>query len=208
MKKYKLLKDLPWLEAGTIIELWDKIKIWEWLIMPKEVYSLLIHHTDELIESWWLEKIEEEPKSIYELKEWDVYFGIPFWEIEKFTVINYKDAPNIYNLQLKVWNVFISYEEAEKELEKRKALAKIKKWIWENKIELWYNRNWLGEYYYSIAYSLEINDFVVIPQRRIKRLWEITFQNKEDAERCLKECRKEWEILFDLDGNDKEKWER
>jgi len=95
---------------------------------------------------------------------------------------------------LEIWNIFETKQEAEKELGKRKALAKIKKWIWENKIEniIWEIKYWeyfvIRRKYNKIVvhntYLLFHNDFI--------------FNTRYWAEKCLEECKEQWEILFDL----------
>ena len=190
MKKYKLLKELPWLEAGTIIEYKD------WEIYPKDndynknIEKYLINAIENNDYYWWLEEIKE-PKNIYNLKKWDTYFYIDdLWYIQSIVL----DCIQYYKLRLEVWNVFLTYKEVLKAYYERKALTTIRKWIWENKINIldlwvsWYKifTNW------SKLLHINIYDTDVI------WLGDINFKNQKDAEKCLKECKKEWKILFDL----------
>jgi len=206
MKKYKLLKELPWLEAGVIIEyVWprtqysnDNVRINRWMkewididwdnlnSSQKYSYRLLENMIENLDYDWWLEKIKEKHKSIYTLKEWDTYYFLSdlivcLWDISD---CNFK-------IDLKIWNVFLTKEEAQKELEKRKSLAKIKYFIWENEIELSKDFNWYTIYW-------EVEEVVVWENLNCRNEFWIIFYNKEDAERCLKECKNEWNILFNL----------
>jgi len=194
MKKYKLIKELPGFPVWTIFQYdwvnviasinWAVVSIH--LAFQEAIRNLLEEKNDN-----WLEEIKEEPKSIYELKEGDTYWYA--WEdlSEEYIVDNICLLKN----SIYAWNVFLTKEEAEKEREKRKALAKIKRWIWENKIELskdvWYLiKKLVGGYVDSN------NLFIVLDS--YKWVNEIVFNTEEDAEECLKKCENEWEILFDL----------
>jgi len=197
MKKYKLLKDLPWLEAGTIIEI-DKMKIknmnWE-LLEERDEYKYYIE-LDWDRDKDWLEEIKE-PKSIYKLKEWDEYYFIVYnlWEVRK---AEYKGDSFDYN-NIIYWNAFLTKQEAEQELKKRKAMSRIKKWIWENEV-------WTLNWYYVIRkdYNIEWEPYLDVNNTWLTywqwyHFYEIVFQEKIDAERCLEECKNEWNILFDLE---------
>ena len=193
MRKYKLLKELPWLEVGTII----KYDNW-FCSLNKEVQEdlinleinslkiledILVYNPEQ--EGKWLEEIKE--KSIYELKEWDEYYYI----YDKIQKLRIEDNLNkkLYEKDLEQWNVFLTKQDAEQELNKRIALAKIKKWIWENKIKL-SDSNWF------IIISQENNLWII---ETIYNYWlNIMFITTKDAEKCLEECKKEWKILFDL----------
>ncbi len=174
MTRYKILKDLLWLEAWKIIE-------------NEKIFSL-----SYLKENWWLEEIKEELKSIYNLEYWDKHYFITSYWLIKSTKW-YWDS--IDEWALEIWNVFLTYKEAEKELNKRKALSKIKRWIWENKIELSKDFDW-----YTIYWEAE--EVSIWENLNCRNEFWIIFQNKKDAEKCLKEYKKEWEILYELNNKD------
>ena len=187
MKTFKLLKELPWLEVWTIIEYKD----W-YLECPEYIFTNVKDMIKDIIENrlsdWWLEEIKE-PKYIYELEIWDTYYSMNnFNRVEKVIITH----SSYYENDLEYWNVFLNKEDAEKELNKRKAIAKIKKWIWEKNIEIlsFNNIPW-----YSIEYY-PANNELCITEIYSPRIWDIIFENKEEAERCKKECEKEWKILF------------
>jgi len=193
MRKYKLLKELPWLEVGTII----KYDNW-FCSLNKEVQEdlinleinslkiledILVYNPEQ--EGKWLEEIKE--KSIYELKEWDEYYYI-YDKIQKI-IIEDNLNKKLYERDLEQWNVFLTKQEAEQELNKRRALAKIKKWIWENKIKLSDD---------GCVILLQEWEIITSKNTKTKWIWDIIFKNQKDAEKCLEECKKEWKILFDL----------
>jgi len=197
MKKYKLLKELPWLEVGTIIKYNNgRCSLYKeeqenltnlGLQSLSTIESILIYQK----ETDWLEEIKEKPKSIYELEKGEDYYYIgDIWYTSKCNTI-YWGLYKMYRLEF--WNVFLTEKEAKKELEKREALAKIKKWIWENKIEINHIDN--GKVSFEILYSKW--EFYV---SEVWSCWvnSILFHFKEDAERCLEECKQDWNILFDL----------
>ncbi len=217
MKKYKLLKDLPGVKAWTVIWIESEIKIPEiWFEVWPIIISILEWDVDEkwkktlgnilreylldidkLIEDWWLKEIKERPKSIYELKEWDKYRYIIFDNKDvAYNIISWYFWYEIYQDKLEVGNVFLTKEEAEKELEKRKALARIKKWIYENGIEL---ADKDDKFVFTIMYSLTDKDLEIC-YWNVVSFDNILFKYKNDAQKCLEECREDWEILFDLDN--------
>jgi len=170
MTRYKILKDLLWLEAWKIIE-------------NEKIFSL-----SYLKENWWLEEIEEE-KTIYNLDVWDWYYYINDLWIIKLISIDSIDSIKNYKQRLEIWNVFLTYQEVLKELYKRKSLATIRKWILGNEIELSKDFNWYTIYW-------EVNKIVVWRFLNCRNEFWIIFQNEKDAEKCLKECKKEWKILY------------
>jgi len=209
MKKYKLLKELPWLEVWTIFEYNNEyLRVgWTYDITKEAIHSS--EALQELIKYWqyknWLEEIKE-PKSIYELQYWDKYYYITDWfNVNKDILLDELAKKWDYKERLSVWNVFLTEQEAEKELNKRKALAYIKKWIWENEIKLkeniWYvikrSNCRLTYSSYIIERTNNFNKLNVIISDKIWIL-ELIFAKWEDAEKCLEECKNEWNILFNL----------
>ena len=169
MTEYKLIKELPWLEVGEIID---------------NSFNFSLSY---LKNTWWIEEIKE-PKSIYELKEWDEYFYIDdLWYIQSIVL----DYIQYYELRLEIWNTFLTKQEAEKELDKRKALSKIRKWIFKNNMELSKDFDW-----YTI-YAIP-EEVVVWENLYCRNEFGIIFYSKEDAEKCLEECKQEREILYKL----------
>ncbi len=205
MKKFKLLKDLPGAKAWDIIvyEDWDVYfeecsdnTTPSFQTVDEHLLWILERMITELEYNWWLEEVEETPKSIYELKNRGAYFYInDRWEIIDVDWLLWSG----FERRLEMWNVFLTEEEAEKELRKRKALARIKRWIWKNKALLWLNRDedWTYHWWYRVAYYKDTNELEIILETAMT-IDGIMFMYKSDAERCLVECKKDWGILFDL----------
>jgi len=108
MKKFKLLKELPWMGVGVIIKYKDKKITNTW----SKFFENSIEFLERLLNEWWnlinwLEKIEE-PKSIYKLKMWDKYYKI-LTDCNNIQLVEI-DHPWIftdYKKDLEVWNVFL-----------------------------------------------------------------------------------------------------
>ncbi len=185
MRKYKLLKELPWLEVWTIIEYKDGIIYYLDTIHFEEIGDMIKDIIENKWIEWWLEEIK--PKSIYELKKWDTYYSINnFNRVEKVIITH----SSYYENDLEYWNVFLTNQEAKQELRKRKALAAIKKWIWEKKVKKILEL----DAWYVIKYN-QVSWYKIILTDDFSR-WDIIFFSREDAEKCLQECKQEWEILF------------
>ena len=131
-------------------------------------------------------------KSIYNLEVEDKYYYIHEHGYVDYDLYEWENDFE-FQCRLEVWNVFLTKEDAEKELEKRKALARIKKRIWENKIKK-INKN---KDYYIIEYDIHFQKFVIRYKKPLSP-FTITFLHREDAKKCLEECKQDWEILFDL----------
>ena len=196
MKKYRLLKDLPGLPAGTTIG-YDAGDVF---VVDNVKYSTdllpILRDIFRCCYEWWIEEIKEEPKSIYELRDWWTYFYInDKWEIIKHDWL----LREWFKKRLEIWNIFLTEQEAEKELEKKKAMSRIKKWIYENNAPLWLNRdkNWIYHWWYRIVYYKDTDELKIILETAMT-IDGIMFMYKSDAKRCLEECRNEWHILFDL----------
>jgi len=136
--KYKLLKDLPvsakghiFDETGLLID-WPNFQIglpWE----INEEVALAIKLKWGMFYDWF-EPIKE-TKSIYDLQEGDDYYFISsHWNIEVNTDLTRSDfAPwNCYYKDLLILNVFLTHKEAETELTKRKNIAELKRYIYDD----------------------------------------------------------------------------
>ena len=200
MKKFKLLRDLPGAKA------WDIIVYKDWDVyfekcsdnttpsfqtVDEHLLWMLEKMIREVEYEWWLEEIQESPKSIYELKDRGTYFYInDRWEIIDVDWLLWSG----FEGRLEIWNVFFTEEEVEKELRKRKALVRIKRWIWKNKVKT----EGLWDLWYKIFILWNSGLFVDKYANSQAWIWDIIFWSKRDAQRCLVECKKDWEILFNL----------
>lgn len=131
--RFKLKKDLPTWKA------WEEMWIWEdWCLyaVTKDWDVIMVYHISTLLEfdilnSEWFEKIENKERTIFDLKKWDKFYYIT----------GSGDINNLWywNLSLDKYrntlNIFLTEEEAENELERRKAIQRVKKFMWEYWIE-------------------------------------------------------------------------
>lgn len=81
----------------------------------------------------WLEEIPEKPKSVWELKKGNSFWFISNTDIFGDIIIDYEEFKVNY---LNIGNAFYTQEEARKELNKRKAIQRVRKYCHENNIEL------------------------------------------------------------------------
>ena len=190
--RFKLKKDLPTWEAGE--EMW----IWEdWCLYwtTKEWDVIMVYHVStilnfDILNSDWFEKIE---KSIFDLKEWDnVYYINEDGNILKKEITN-KYIDKILNF-VDIWNVFLKEEEVEAELERRKALQRIKKFMWENWIKnIKFNENIYAKY--IISYDDNVFEVGTV----ICNCWEILwFFEEEDCQKIIDNCEEDLKIIYNI----------
>ena len=186
MTKYKLLKELPGIEVWTVFTVDDtKVRRNDWYNSTNYVNS---YFWKELLNKEWFEEIKE-VKSIYELKEWDKYYFIN----EHCKIDN--SSADIVNDRL-YWNAFLTKEEAETELKKRKAMATIKKWSHDN--------DWGYEWKYSQEW--EVNYWVILHENKLswtddvfeKHPHKTYYSSINKVEQALKELEAEYKILFNI----------
>jgi len=139
---------------------------------------------------------DPKPKSIYDLTEGDRYWFIGSDDYIEKLVITGQDHVD-YRSHLEYGNAFLTKEEAEKELERRKAIARIKKWKWENGMTE-------EESGHNDKYRTTIIDDMGI---LVKFLSEIGqqhyspigyFEAGNDAQKCVKECNDDLRIVFGI----------
>ena len=188
-KKYKLLKDLP------------NAKAWEYELDQSKQFEVVLTnwtYSFNIFNSWlnnkeWFEEIKE-VKSIYDLWKYNIYYYIGFTNSWKQYI--YECIPdqnhNMINARVEIWEAFLSRKEAETELQKRKAMATIKKWSHDNDPKNINNWGWYME--------LNINwDYIVINEVVMyKMAWVQYYTNHEIAERAFKELQVEYKILFNI----------
>ncbi len=122
MKRYKLKKDLPTFKVGQ--ECWLDLD-GQLLTRTEEGKIILVYNTIEMkkfpkILTDWFEEIPEQPKTVWDLKGRDKYYSIASdgfitTEICKLET-QYEDGQRIA-----LGNAFLTREEAEKELARRRA---------------------------------------------------------------------------------------
>lgn len=127
MKQYKLLKDLPTFKAGDIFELeyTGDLTFVEHGDTHKTAVPLVVAYTKLTLEKFpnilkdWFEEIPEKPKTVEDLKEGDKWYYISYNSMCHYVASS--RVLNCINTFREVGNVFLTGEEAEKELARRKA---------------------------------------------------------------------------------------
>ena len=194
MKRYKLLKDLPRAKAGEIVIITNVhsntaciLKINKWDKNESQRPRLAYIHTKNVDE--WLEEIPEKPKSVWDLKVWDEYYTIYKYNICKMCVTDSKYFEIDY---INPWHVFLTQKEAEQELEKRKAIQRIKKYCFENNLNTEY-RTWRTEICATRFWEIKLrsveNYFVPNP------IW---YFHENTAKKILEKFEKELKIIFNV----------
>lgn len=202
MKKYKLKKDLPTWKAGTIFWVWEDECLYGLSEdnKPIMVYSAItLINFDLLKNSEWFEEVEEE-KSIFELDYGDKYFYIDdFSEVKEAEVE--KEYFESFENDLNYGNVFLTKAEAEKELEKRQAIQRIKKYCWENGIKL-ADRDFLKNLENDrceISYDVETKEISVSSYKFYNYMnIELLFRSHHEARIVVNNCEKDLKIIFDI----------
>lgn len=200
MKQYKLKKEFLHLKAWTVVDIFKKK--YEWPIsVTKYVISIKDWLIAEIVESTkflfedYFEEIKEERKSIFNLKRWDIYYSICD-DSDVESIIFENDSYD--NKYIQSWNAFLTEEEATKEVERKKAIQKIKKYCWENNIKYkenvsnngfpFYIRNnkkkWLEHWFERF------NDFIT---------WFLFFNDVDDCNRIIKDCEQDLKIIFEVE---------
>jgi len=197
MKKYKLLKEISWVKEWLIIKVWKENQhttVWDiidgtdnQIQKIQELFELYDYNYIKLIKDWWFEEIKDRIENIYELEENDFY-----WYINAECIVKEVLADKI-NLQrhLECWNVFLTEEEAKKELSKRKALTNIRKWIIKNWYEKFIYTWWKNKDIAEICYNINTDKIFVDSWNEIRVNPYISFTSRMVAEACASECEKE-----------------
>lgn len=189
MKRYKLLKDLPTFKGGEEFGCEWRGAIFR-LSDGLVAYSASTHRKFPNILTDWFEEIPEQPKTVWDLEAGDIY-----WLIRNSETSQEIWYGQIFQRKLRDYgNVFLTREEAEKEIARRKAKQillrdtkgfkpKAKEDYYHCKVEYSNVRGlfWSGEY------DLD---------------GDLYFQNKEDAKASIKAHEKEWKIYLGVEEND------
>lgn len=196
--KYKLLKDINGSEAGTIFNSilnYDRTHVtWIELIEWKSVWNILdLTRCFSLDNKEWFEEIKE-VKSIYNTVIWDLFY-IYWHRVLSYTELNGIKKPYYWDLiweSIKLWDAFLTKEEAETELSKRKAIQAIKKWSWKNDPKNINNWGWYMR--------LDINwDRLVLSEVVMYKIAGVQYYSTSDIViRALIELEDEYKILFDI----------
>lgn len=190
MKKYRLKKDLPTWKAGTTFWIWEDENLYG---MSEDWQPVMVYHFSTLFRfnllnnKEWFEEIKEKPKSVWDLKKWDKYYYI---EINAcIDSIKFIDDYIDEDL-LEIWNIFLIKEEAEKELEKRRAIQRIKKYCWENWIDNSF-KEWKNCFFRNRNWKIL---FLTFKNIYLSPIWYFYY---EDAKKILENFEEDLKFLFD-----------
>lgn len=134
------------------------------------------------------EKLKQ-PKTIWDLEE-----GENFWSINDQ---NEEPFRTTYFLEIRrdIGNCFLTKPEAEKELKKRQAIQKIRKYIHENDME----RGWVtGENNYCIEYDDRIKEFEADYKCYYRGFDYFYFHSKAYAQKIIDNFPDELKLIFDV----------
>lgn len=188
MKKYKLKKDLPTFKAGEEFEISKSGN----LIRRGEVRGkAIVAYAAQTLEKFpnilkdWFEEIPEEPKTVWDLKDGDEWYFINY--NSKHCYVSHTFDKGCLDAFLEVGNVFLTQEEVEKALARRKAKqillrdTKGFKPDWGNGDQMKYyvSYHYLG-HYFNVDFCWSVNE---------DRIYFATYL---DAAESLKNHRKEW----------------
>ena len=122
MKKYKLKKDFLYLQAGKIVDIEkkkDKNNVTRYIISIEDWVIAEIIEATHFVFDEYFEEIK--PKNIFDLQRWDGYYYLfSDWDIDSrdyYWDETYKDL-------IENWNAFLTKEEEENEVERRKAIQR------------------------------------------------------------------------------------
>lgn len=192
MSLYKLIKPLPKFEVG------DEFHTSRSGHLVHTKTGVLAYAKHELREfpnilKDWFKEIPERPKTVDSLKDGDLYHAIAS---DGFITTEICRSHNRHetDMRIAIGNAFLTKEEAEKELNRRKA-----KVILEHDTK-GFKPDWSNDYdkyevYYDYEYEeLYVNYYTVYSSHR--SLW---FASKEDAEASIKTHEKEWKTYLGVE---------
>lgn len=149
----------------------------------------------EICEEW--EDYPEEPKTVWDLEDGDLYYSI---DIRGTIELNTWSSHGVdYNIR-NAGNVFLTKEEAEKELARRKAKVVIERDTKGFKPD-WSKLEQLKWFIYYRSYEDNFTEKIglhIYCNREIN-VSTIYFTTKEDAEKSIKTHEKEWKIYLGVE---------
>lgn len=200
MKQYKLKKEFLHLKAWTVVDIFKKKDEWT-ISITRYVISIKDWLIAEIVDSIhfafdeYFEEITEEQNSIFNIKEWDIYYSICD-DSDVESIIFENDSYD--NKYIQSWNAFLTEKEAEKEVNRRKAIVNLKKYCFDNNIK--YKEN------------VSDNDFPFYIMKNKKKwfepwfgnindsyTWFLFFNYVDDCNRIIKDCEQDLKIIFEVE---------
>lgn len=181
--KYKLLKDLPWANAGDILDETETV-------FPAKSFPNFFEPIPET---------PKKPKTVWDLKEWDKYYFLTVGWVREFTFRGWEQDEDAELRRM--WEIFLTKEEAERELAYRKAKIAILKHHAENS---GFKPCWTdGLEKFSIYYvhphgTVEKWLLWICPSEWHQEQVLCYFASREEARQSIKDCEKEWLVIFNV----------
>lgn len=199
MKRYRLKKDLPTFKAGDIFRLEDSGNlVWHGSDNGESEYKSVVAYMCSTLNKFpdiltdWFEEIMEESKTVWDLKENDRCYVIRTDAHDSAVIeVHWNDTWAPHRI---IGNVFLTREEAEKELARRKAKqillrdTKGFKADWKNS-----SQNKTLVYYDSCDKKLK-----VIPWS-VNVFGGIYFATSADADESVEKHEKEWRVYLGVE---------
>lgn len=204
MKKYRLKKDLPTFKAGEefyISDYGSLVKIDKYV--DGNPYGKICAYSPPNLVKYpniltdWFEEITEEPKTVWDLEEGDLAYVIR--TIARDISIIEVCWNDTWVVDRTIGNTFLTREEAEKELARRKARqillrdTKGFKPDWENTSV--YDNNLVYMVYYDHRQNILLVNAYAINHFPC----DIWFATKADAEASIKVHKKEWKVYLGVE---------
>ena len=130
-----------------------------------------------------IEKIPQKPKTVWDLKEEDMYYYINLYGEIDSTFYDCEEDVDI----IKCGNAFLTREEAEFEVERRKCEAILLKYGTRNMISL-------GDKYtkkYYLQYDYDVNKIIILKHYSLGKQGSINFKTEELAQKAIDEVTEE-----------------
>lgn len=156
MKTYKLLKDLPLAKAGT--EVYMRNWVLEYTYIEDHPATRCIWYVDPDDFSEWLEEVTEKPKTVWDLKKWDMYYYVSMYssDIQNNTWDWSLSDTNIRN----IWLIFLTEQEAKNALIRMKTANREDKFV--PKVWDWYYRPYDENNYDWYSYGNRLHEVCIV----------------------------------------------
>ena len=203
MKRYKLLKDLPYAKAGEVFERRlhkskDGLSDYDYLEVRKRVsvgenethfgikYNYFLNNFDE-----WFEEIKEPTDSIH----WKPKYGDGYWTVGINGAVMYSPyyGEGIDKWRLESGRLYRSREECEKARERELAEVRLRRTSTFTPDFKNDNGGWVV-YYNPRENRLEVQEVYRLEYGEIVR-----YETEKDAQKSIKENEKDWLIYFGIE---------
>lgn len=185
MKRYKALKDCIDPFHVGLVKAGDTFEVEEPVLAKDAIIAA------GMKEHGFIKEIPERPKTVWDLKTDDI-----FYVIEDGRVASGFWNNGVYTVNRDAGDVFLTKEEAEKELARRKAKVILERGTKGFKPD-WGN---LSQYKYEVSYDYERREFFVTGSLNTPSHNALWFGLWDDAEASIKAHEKEWLCYLNIEN--------